>query len=502
VDKKVLVVILDGFGEGEERPDNAVLVAGMPQYNALRARGRCGRLHTSGPHVGLPEGQMGNSEVGHLTLGSGRLIKQTIMRVSEAAERGDFAGLPALRQLGPRLAPEATLHLIGLASDGGVHSCLSHFGAAARAALANGAQRVAVHVFTDGRDTAQKSALKWLKLLDDDLPPEAFIATVGGRYFGMDRDQRWDRVEAAWRVIVDGEGEPSGTAEAAVLNAYQRGETDEFITPVPVVHQPIEDGDAVWLINFRADRMRQLTAALSDPSDRCFERTIPRLSALIGMIEYRSDLEVEVLFEPQVPNHTLGEVVAAAGLRQLRIAETEKYAHVTYFFNGGAEALFAGESRILVPSPRDVATYDQRPLMSAPEVTRRLIAELESGRDHLIVVNYANPDMIGHTGDMDAAVAALQGLDLLLGKLVATAEAEGYAVLITADHGNIEEMLAEDGSPATQHTTGPVPVVLLGFAGSGPLADGSLRDVAPTVLDQMGLPVPTAMDGRVLVLER
>ena len=400
------------------------------------------------------------------------------------------------------LADDATLHLIGLVSDGGVHSAMEHLYGALRSAAELGVEKIAFHALTDGRDTAPDSAPGFIAALEEAMPSGAFIASLGGRYFAMDRDRRWDRVEQGWRVIVGAEGEAVGSAQEAIKQAYQRGESDEFITPTVIRRAPIRDGDAVWFLNFRADRVRQFAAALTKADEPdCFQRTLPDLCAVLGMVPYRADLDFSSLFIPQPPEATLGALVAAAGLRQLRIAETEKYAHVTYFFNGGSEQEFVGEDRILVPSPRAVATYDLQPQMSAPEVTDRLVEALVSEAYHLIVCNYANPDMVGHTGNLDAAVAAMRALDDCLGRTLQAASDHGYGVLISADHGNIEQMLTADGQPHTQHTTGPVPLMLIGM-GARRAQAGSLCDLAPTILDHMGLKKPHQMTGHSLLVRR
>jgi 2,3-bisphosphoglycerate-independent phosphoglycerate mutase len=409
---------------------------------------------------------------------------------------------PGLIKLAANLAEDATLHLIGLVSDGGVHSAMEHLCAALSAAAELGIEKIAFHALTDGRDTAPDSAPRFIAELEAALPAGAFIASLGGRYFAMDRDRRWDRVERGWRVIVAAEGEAVGSAQEAIKQAYDRGESDEFIAPTVVRRAPIRDGDAVWFLNFRADRVRQFAAALIDDDEPdCFGRSLPTLSTVLGMVPYRADLAIETLFKPQRPEATLGALIAAAGLRQLRIAETEKYAHVTYFFNGGSEQEFAGEDRILVPSPRAVATYDLQPQMSAPEVTDRLVAAIASETYHLIVCNYANPDMVGHTGNLGAAVAAMHALDECLGRTLQAASDHGYGVLISADHGNIEQMRTADGKPHTQHTTGPVPLILIGMNAAA-AKSGSLSDLAPTILDHMGLEQPPQMSGHSLLVRR
>lgn len=496
--RPLLLVVLDGFGEGQARADNAITQAHMPAWSSLRQEGLVSLLKTSGEAVGLPEGQMGNSEVGHLNLGAGRVVDQVSVQISKSVSEGTLAKRPELQAAAAQLPKDRTLHLIGLVSGGGVHSRMEHLIGAAHAAADLGVQKIAFHAFTDGRDTAPTSGTGWIRDLESGLPDGAYLASIGGRFYGMDRDQRWARIAKAWEVIVEATGPQADSAQAVLTEAYARGETDEFITPHHLQGQGIQDGDAVWFLNFRADRVRQLAAALSCPEEPgCFDRRLPRLGAIFGMVEYRGDLALGQLFPRQVPSQTLGELVAQQGWAQVRIAETEKYAHVTYFFNGGEERRFDGEERILVPSPREVETYDQKPVMSAVEVTDKLIEALESGRYPFALINYANPDMVGHTGVMAAAVEAMEALDGCLGRLVACARSNGYAVAITADHGNIEQMCRDDGSPHTQHTTGPVPLVLLDFDASH-CRDGALCDVAPTCLKEMGLSIPDAMTGKVL----
>ncbi len=497
---RALLLILDGFGEREEADDNAIHLAKMPNYTAFRQRGVASRVFTSGAHVGLPDGQMGNSEVGHINIGAGRVVKQTLVRISEAVQNHGFTEFSELHNMAAKLAPERTLHLIGLVSDGGVHSAMAHLKAACQCANQLGVAQIAFHVLTDGRDTAPDSAPGFVAELEAALPPNAHLASLGGRYYAMDRDQRWDRVEKAWRVMVQGEGEIAADAQAAIRAAYARGESDEFIRPTVLKKTPICDGDAVWFLNFRADRVRQFAAALTQTHEEgCFSRTLPNLSSCIGMVRYRQDLTLDALFEPLIPQRTIGELVADKGLAQLRIAETEKYAHITYFFNGGIEAVFPGEDRILIDSPREVATYDQKPQMSAPEVSDHLVMALGSKKYHLVVCNFANPDMVGHTGNLDAAVTAMRELDQCLGRVLSAAEEHGYGVLISADHGNIEQMRTAQGKPHTQHTTGPVPIVLGGMHARA-VNEGALCDIAPTLLHYMGIEQPAEMTGKSLLV--
>ncbi len=499
--RRALLLILDGFGERDAADDNAIHLAGMPNYKQWREQGVFSQLDTSGSEVGLPDGQMGNSEVGHLNIGAGRVVKQTLVRITDAVNNGSLEQHPVLERMAQRLDSTNCLHLIGLVSDGGVHSAMQHLKAAVSAAKSLGVERIAFHALTDGRDTAADSALGFLDELNDVLTDGAYLASLGGRYFAMDRDRRWDRIQKAWRVIVEGKGIEASSYREAIAKAYGRGETDEFIEPVVLSSSPIVDGDAVWFLNFRADRVRQFAAALTKTDEEgCFQRRIPLLSSCVSMVKYRHDLALEVLFEPVIPQSTIGQVIAENGLAQLRIAETEKYAHVTYFLNGGSEAVFSGEERVLIDSPRDVATYDQKPEMSAPEVTEHLIRALKSQRYDLIVCNYANPDMVGHTGNLEAAVEALHAIDDCLGRVLPIAMDNDYGVLVCADHGNIEQMRTVDGKPHTQHTTGPVPIILIGMNASAVRA-GSLCDLAPTLLDYIGVDQPMEMTGKSL-LER
>lgn len=497
--RPLLLVVLDGFGEREANPDNAITTAHMPNFNRCRKEGLFSLLQTSGVAVGLPDGQMGNSEVGHLNLGAGRVVDQISVQISKTVAAGQLPSRPELGQTVAGLkANGGTLHLIGLVSGGGVHSRMEHLIGAARAAVDLGLERVAFHALTDGRDTAPTSGIKWLEQLESRLPDGAYLASIGGRFYGMDRDQRWGRIAKAWETMVEAKGPRGSSAHDVLTKAYAAGETDEFLTPHHLQGNGIQDGDAVWFLNFRADRVRQFAAALTDAEEPgCFQRRQPKLSACFGMVEYRHDLKMGVLFPRAIPVQTMGEVVSRQGLAQFRIAETEKYAHVTYFFNGGDETQFPGEKRLLIPSPRDVETYDQKPAMSAAEVTDQLIEALDSNQYAFCLVNYANPDMVGHTGIMAAAVEAMEALDGCLERLITAARRAGYAVAITADHGNIEQMTRADGSPHTQHTTGPVPLILLDFAAEA-LEDGALCDVAPTCLHEMGIEIPQAMTGRVL----
>ena len=501
--KPVMLVVLDGWGWREDPADNAVLQARTPAFDALWAASPHALLRTSGRDVGLPDGQMGNSEVGHLNLGAGRVVMQDLPRIDSAIAAGSLASLPALTDFIAALrASGGTCHLMGLVSPGGVHSHQDHAVALARV-LDQAGIPVAVHAWTDGRDTPPRSAPGFLEAFEQALPGRARIATVSGRYFAMDRDNRWERVEKAWRAMVLAEGPRFSSADAAVADAHAQDVTDEFIPPSVIGdYAGMADGDGVLSFNFRADRVRELLAALLDPGFAAFPRPrTPRFAAALGMTEYSASLAplMATLFPPQSLEDILGAVVARAGLRQLRIAETEKYPHVTYFFNGGEETPFPGEERILVPSPK-VATYDLKPEMSAPEVTERAVEAIATGRFDLIVLNFANPDIVGHTGSLEAAIKAVEAVDAGLGRIAEAVRKACGALLVTADHGNAELMRdPETGGPHTAHTLNPVPVLLAGGPAGARLRDGRLADVAPTLLELLGLPKPETMTGRSLL---
>lgn len=506
--RPVVLCILDGWGLRDAKDNNALAAAKLPNWTRLMRSRPWSRIGTSGTDVGLPAGQMGNSEVGHMNIGAGRIAVPDLPRIDNAIADGSFFENAALQQLlGKTKASGGTLHVLGLLSPGGVHSHQDHMVALAKAASKAGVP-VAVHAFLDGRDTPPSSAAEYVAQFQRDVAGlgSARIATISGRYYAMDRDKRWDRVAKAYAALVDATGEPAADAAAALAAAAKRGETDEFVLPTVLAgHAGMRDGDGLVMANFRADRAREILTALLDPVFDGFARgRLVDFAAAAGMAEYSAALNpfVATMFPPTRYPKTLGEVVAAAGLKQLRIAETEKYAHVTFFLNGGEEAVFPGEDRILVPSPK-IATYDLQPAMSAPEVTDRLVGAIESGTYDLVVVNYANPDMVGHTGVMAAAVQAAEAIDACLGRLEAAVEKAGGVLLISADHGNLEEMWdAASGSPHTQHTTNPVPAVLTGpGAGAWRLADGRLCDLAPTLLRFLGIAQPPEMTGRSLLVE-
>ena len=508
--RPVVLCILDGFGERAESAHNAIALAKTPVLDRLQAAGPHARLGTSGRDVGLPEGQMGNSEVGHMNIGAGRVVMQDLPRIDEAVRSGALKEAPALKALIAALkAKGGACHLMGLTSPGGVHAHQDHMAALAQCVAGEGVP-VFIHAFLDGRDTPPQSAEGFLTAfeaaLDGAGPAPVRLGTLSGRYFAMDRDQNWDRIALAYDALVDAKGEAAGNWRAGLHAAYDRGETDEFVKPTVLEGYPgLADGDGVLFANFRADRARQILTALVDPAFDGFARPrVAQLAAQAGMVEYSSALAplVPALFPPLDLQDSFGEVVARAGLTQLRIAETEKYAHVTYFFSGGREDEFPGEERVLIPSPK-VATYDLKPEMSAFEVTQKLEEAIASGRFDVIVVNFANPDMVGHTGVLEAARQAIEAVDTCLGRLEAAATKAGGVVLVTADHGNAELMEDPDtGGPHTAHTTFDVPLLVMNPAGLGPgarLADGRLCDIAPTLLAILGVPIPAAMTGRSLL---
>ena len=501
--RPVVLLILDGWGHRDDPTDNALAQAHLPQWHSLLARAPHTLIHTEGHYVGLPDGQMGNSEVGHMNLGAGRIVYQDLTRMDAAIGDGTFFDNAELRAACAAVSADGTLHVMGLLSPGGVHSHEAHVLAMLELAHRAGVAHVAVHAFLDGRDTPPRSAEPSLQRLQAacERLGNARIATVGGRYYAMDRDHRWARVRRAWDAIVDARADhTAGTALDALQAAYVRGENDEFVAPTVIGNPaPMRDGDAVVFMNFRADRARQLTAAFVTPAFNGFEARRPKLARFVCLTEYDAKLPAPVAYAPDDLRQTLGELVADAGLRQLRIAETEKYAHVTFFFSGGREDAFAGESRVLVPSPQ-VATYDLQPEMSLPELTAKLVHALRDNTFDLVVCNVANPDMVGHTGNLAAAVRAAEAVDHALGEIAHAVSEAGGALLVTADHGNLEQMRdPSTGQAHTAHTAGPVPFVFVGPREVTLRNGGALRDVAPTVLDLLGLPVPDAMTGRSLL---
>ncbi|MCB1363306.1 MAG: 2,3-bisphosphoglycerate-independent phosphoglycerate mutase [Rhodobacteraceae bacterium] len=502
VPKPVVLCILDGWGLSDVTEANAPHLAHTPTFDAIMAHGPQARLVTHGPDVGLPSGQMGNSEVGHTNIGAGRVVAMDLGQIDLAIEDGSFVTNAALRDFIARMrASGGTAHLLGLVSDGGVHGHMDHMLAAAREISGQGVP-VVVHAITDGRDVGPISARDYLAGLEAQLPADARIATVIGRYFAMDRDNRWNRVEKAYDAIVRGAGLHADSAAQAVADAYGRGETDEFIAATAIgSYRGMAAGDGLFCLNFRADRVREILAAIGDPQFDGFDTGArPHLAALLGMAEYsdRHNGYMTTMYpKPEIVN-TLGAWVAAHGLRQFHLAETEKYPHVTFFLNGGREDPEPGEDRYMPKSP-NVATYDLQPEMASVEVTDRLVQAIGNGYD-LIVVNYANPDMVGHTGDLAAAMRACEAVDRGLGRAVAALEKAGGAMIVTADHGNCECMIdPATGGPHTAHTLNPVPVILLGGPAGRGLRDGRLADLAPTILELMHLPQPPEMTGQSLL---
>jgi 2,3-bisphosphoglycerate-independent phosphoglycerate mutase len=500
--RPVMLVVLDGWGWREDSADNAIRQAKTPTFDRLWANGPHAFLRTSGKDVGLPDGQMGNSEVGHLNIGAGRVVMQDLPRIGDAIASGEIKKAPALTGLIDKLkASGGTCHLIGLVSPGGVHSHQDH-GAALAKILDDAGVPVVAHAITDGRDTPPQSAADDLKKFTAALPTSVPVATVIGRYYAMDRDKRWDRVSKAYSAIVEAEGAKFPDPQAAIADAYSNKKFDEFIVPAVIGdYRGIKDGDGVLCFNFRADRVREILGAMLDPKFSGFprKRTV-KFAAAVGMTEYSDELNtmMRAIFPPQTLPNILGEVAANAGRTQLRMAETEKYPHVTYFLNGGREEPYKGEDRIMVPSPK-VATYDLQPEMSAPELTAKAVEAIDSGKYDLIVLNFANPDMVGHTGSLPAAIKAVETVDAGLGKIVDAITRAGGALLATADHGNCEMMRdPATGGPHTAHTTNPVPVLLTG-GGGAKLADGRLADLAPTLLELMDLPKPKEMTGASLL---
>jgi 2,3-bisphosphoglycerate-independent phosphoglycerate mutase len=507
--RPLLLLILDGWGYRATAPDNAISSANCPNWQRLWANCPKSLLKTDGLAVGLPEGQMGNSEVGHMNLGAGRVVYQDLTRIELAIANGEFEKNVALNQAcASARRNQSTLHIFGLLSDGGVHSHQDHIFAMMKLAHQRQVQKVAVHAFLDGRDTPPRSAeasLLALQALCDALG-NTQIASVSGRYFAMDRDQRWDRVAQAFAAICEADAPyHSESPHDALQAAYVRGENDEFVKPTVIgAGAKVLDDDVIVFMNFRADRAREITAAFVSPDFTGFAPTRrPALAAFVSLTEYARDLPVSaVAFAPQNLAETLPEILAAHAKTQLRIAETEKYAHVTFFFNGGVETPYPGEQRILVSSPK-VATYDLQPEMSCPELTDKLVDAIDSAQFDVIICNIANPDMVGHTGIFAAAVQAAEAVDVALGRIEAAILQAGGVMLVTADHGNLEEMWDPiSGQANTQHSTNPVPLVLVGRAGElrdRTLQDGALQDIAPTMLHILGLPQPAVMTGRSLL---
>jgi 2,3-bisphosphoglycerate-independent phosphoglycerate mutase len=502
--RPVVLVILDGFGHRAPAPDNAISLAKKPTWDALLRDSPHGLIDASEQYVGLPKGQFGNSEVGHLNLGAGRVVYQDLTRVDHAIETGEFNANPALlRACEKAIANGATLHVMGLLSPGGVHSHERHIEAMLRLAHAKGVSKIALHVFLDGRDTPPKSAAQSVMAVERICSLlNIRIGSASGRFYAMDRDKRWERVEPAYRAMAEARADyRAASLSDALAAAYVRGESDEFVKPTVIgVGAPINDGDVCVFMNFRADRAREMTSALTDAAFTGFARTMPKIAMFVCLSYYgEAYAHLPTAFRNENIVNSFGEVVAANGLKQLRIAETEKYAHVTYFFSGGREQPFDGEDRALVPSPK-VETYDLKPEMSAFEVTDKLVVAIESKQYAAIVCNYANGDMVGHTGVLSAAIKAVETLDTCLARVLAAARASGAQVLITADHGNCEQMFDPDSNQAhTQHTTDKVPLVYFGNEMVSIREGGALRDVAPTLLSMMGVAKPVEMTGSSLL---
>ncbi len=501
--KPVCLCILDGFGIREARENNAVKLANTPTFDKLIETCPHATLKTDGRAVGLPEGQMGNSEVGHTNIGAGRVVAMDLGMIDLSIEDGEFDTQPAfvkfihdVKQAG------GTAHLFGLTSPGGVHAHQDHIVAAAKAIVAAGVP-VAMHVITDGRDVAPKSAREQVAQFEAALPEGATVVSVSGRYYAMDRDNRWERVTLAYDAMMKAMGETADSADEAIAKAYERGESDEFIKPTVIAgHTGIHDHDGVFCLNFRADRAREILRAIGEPGFAEFDVGVrPKFSALLGLVEYsvRHNEYMTTVFPPRDIVNTLGSWVAQHGLKQFRLAETEKYPHVTFFLNGGKEEPEVGEDRYMAPSPK-VATYDMQPEMSAAEVGNKFVEIIHSGYD-LIITNFANPDMVGHTGDLQAAITAVETVDTQLGRVIEALAEVGGAVIVTADHGNCETMVdPETGGPHTSHTTNPVPVVMFGGPDGVSLRDGKLSDLAPSLLELMGLEQPEEMTGKSLIV--
>ncbi|SDW76322.1 2,3-bisphosphoglycerate-independent phosphoglycerate mutase [Litoreibacter albidus] len=500
--KPVVLCILDGWGLSETTEANAPALANTPTFDRLMATDPSATLITHGPDVGLPKGQMGNSEVGHTNIGAGRVVAMDLGQIDLAIEQDTFQNEAALQAFIAKLKDtNGTAHLMGVASDGGVHGHITHIIAAAKALSAAGVPTV-LHAITDGRDVAPKSALGYIETLERELPDDVNIVSVSGRYYALDRDTRWDRVEQAYTAMILGKGQTAATATSAIEASYTQDSTDEFILPTVIGNYTgANDGDGVFCLNFRADRAREILSAIADPAFDAFDIAArPKLSACLGMVDYSTahNAFMTTVFPKKKIHNTLGSWVADHGLRQFRVAETEKYPHVTFFLNGGKELPETGEDRHMPKSPK-VATYDLQPEMSSEEVTADLVSAIEQQYD-LIVVNFANPDMVGHTGDLGAAIAACEAVDKGLTQAISALDAVGGAIIVTADHGNCETMVDPvTGGPHTAHTTNLVPVILHGGPKGASLRDGRLADLAPTLLELMGLPQPDEMTGVSLI---
>lgn len=506
----LVLIIMDGWGLTDDKKGNAVYLARTPNFDRLLHKFPSARLVCSGEAVGLPKNQMGNSEVGHLNLGAGRIVLQEMLRISRAIEGGSFfINGVLLRVMDQVKENNSALHLMGLLSDGGVHSHNTHLYALLKMAKKKGLEKVYMHALLDGRDVPPKSAAGYLKELEREITilNVGKIASIAGRYYTMDRDNRWERTQKSYRAYVYGEGEKAKSSLSALEAAYNRGETDEFVPPTVIFNQSnngpvalINNGDGLIFFNFRADRARQISQTFTERDFEEFNRgASPTFPYYVCFTEYDRQLKAPVAFPPEYLNATLGEVISTHGFRQLRVAETEKYAHVTYFFNGGREKPFPGEDRILVPSPR-VATYDLKPEMCAGKVTSKVLDAIENDRYIFIAMNYANADMVGHTGNLNEAIKAVETVDMELGKVVDKVLQKGGIAIVTADHGNAEMMLAEDGTPHTAHTNNDTPFILVKEGGVYRLPPrGKLADVAPTILKLLSFPIPQEMKGISLI---
>jgi 2,3-bisphosphoglycerate-independent phosphoglycerate mutase len=501
--KPLVLLILDGWGHREETDNNAIALAETPCWDRLWQQDPHALINTSGSSVGLPDGQMGNSEVGHLNIGAGRVVHQELTRISKSIADGDFNHNEAIcKVLDKTIDANKTFHIMGLLSPGGVHSHEDHFEEAIKMAAARGAGNISIHLFLDGRDTPPRSAESSINRLQKlvDKTGGASIDSVCGRYYAMDRDQRWDRVEKAYRLIASAESDlRAPSALSALQAAYERGENDEFVNPTVIGNAGgVADGDGIFFINFRADRAREISRAFVEENFQGFDRKKPLLSGFVTMTQYLDDLPASIAFPAQTMPNLLVEVLAAHSLRQLRIAETEKYAHVTFFFNGGREQPFPFEDRIMIPSPK-VATYDLKPEMSLPELASKLVSCIHSDQYDVIICNVANPDMVGHSGSLEAAIKAVEAVDRALTEIVAAIDAVGGEMLITADHGNVEQMMDHHtGQTHTAHTTNPVPLIFHGRTAK--MAEtGALEDIAPSMLYLLGLPQPDVMTGEPLI---
>ena len=507
--RPVVLMILDGWGYNPSCDNNAVCLANTPNLDALFETCPHTLIGASGQDVGLPGGQMGNSEVGHLNLGAGRIVYQDLSRITLSIEDGSLFRNPALTAALSRLkTSDGKLHLMGLLSDGGVHSHNTHLYALVKMAHQAGIAEICLHPFLDGRDTPPKSGSGYLQELEDELARigAGRVCSVIGRFYAMDRDNRWDRVERAYRAMTEGNGQPVASSAEAIATAYAAGQTDEFVEPRTILRDgvpagTVDDGDAVIFFNFRADRAREITRCFTETGFSGFTRQrTPQLVDYVCLTEYDETFDLPVAYPPEELTGILGEIIANSGRHQLRIAETEKYAHVTFFFNGGRETPYAGEDRALIPSPKEVTTYDQKPEMSAVAVADEAVRRIASGKYDLVILNFANPDMVGHTGILDAAIQAMEAVDAGVGKVVTATLAAGGCLLITADHGNCEQMTDRNGQPHTAHTTNPVSLLLVGHPGPARLKPGILADIAPTLLELIGLDKPREMTGTSLII--